>query len=51
MSTQALSYAIDEHDHLIKVDEGYYSFAEENGWAEAAPASAARSGITSPATR
>ncbi|MFI5025994.1 MAG: hypothetical protein ACHQCI_04520 [Solirubrobacterales bacterium] len=35
MSTQALSYAIDEHDHLIKVDEGYYGFAEENGWAEA----------------
>jgi len=30
-----LSYAIDEHDHLIKVDEGYYRFAEENGWAEA----------------
>jgi len=35
MSTQALSYAIDEHDHLVKVDEGYYSFAEENGWKEA----------------
>lgn len=35
MSTEALSYAIDEHDHLIKVDEGYYSFAEENGWEEA----------------
>ncbi|HEY0390640.1 MAG TPA: hypothetical protein VGC63_02910 [Solirubrobacterales bacterium] len=35
MSTQALSYAIDEHDHLIKVDQGYYRFAEENGWAEA----------------
>lgn len=35
MSTQALSYAIDEHDHLIRVDEGYYSFAEENGWEEA----------------
>jgi hypothetical protein len=35
MSTQALSYAIDEHDHLIKVDEGYYRFAEENGWEEA----------------
>jgi hypothetical protein len=35
MSTQALSYAIDEHDHLIRVDEGYYSFAEENGWKEA----------------
>jgi len=35
MSTQTLSYAIDEHDHLIRVDEGYYSFAEENGWEEA----------------
>jgi hypothetical protein len=35
MSTEALSYAIDEHDHLIRVDEGYYRFAEENGWREA----------------
>jgi hypothetical protein len=35
MSTAALSYAIDEHDHLVKVDEGYYRFAEENGWDEA----------------
>jgi len=35
MSTQALSYAIDEHDHLVKVDEGFYAFAEENGWMEA----------------
>jgi hypothetical protein len=35
MTTQALSYAIDEHDHLVRVDEGYYRFAEENGWAEA----------------
>ena len=35
MTTEALSYAIDEHDHLIRVDEGYYRFAEENGWAEA----------------
>jgi hypothetical protein len=35
MSSQRLSYAIDEHDHLVKVDEGYYSFAEENGWEEA----------------
>ena len=35
MSTEALSYAIDEHDHLVKVDEGYYRFAEENGWREA----------------
>lgn len=35
MSTQALSYAIDEHDHLIRLDNGYYRFAEENGWEEA----------------
>lgn len=35
MSTEALSYAIDEHDHLVKVDQGYYRFAEENGWTEA----------------
>lgn len=35
MSTEALSYAIDEQDHLVKVDKGYYSFAAENGWAEA----------------
>jgi hypothetical protein len=35
MSTQSLSYAIDEHDHLVKVDEGYYRFAEENGWTDA----------------
>lgn len=35
MTTEALSYAIDEHDHLIRVDEGYYRFAEENGWEEA----------------
>lgn len=34
MSAAALSYAIDEHDHLIKVDDGYYRFAEENGWPE-----------------
>ena len=32
MTTGALSYAIDEQDHLIKVGEGYYRFAEENGW-------------------
>ncbi len=35
MTTKALSYAIDEHDHLIRVDDGYYRFAEENGWSEA----------------
>ncbi|HEX3324409.1 MAG TPA: hypothetical protein VHR65_04635 [Solirubrobacterales bacterium] len=35
MSAAALSYAIDQHDHLIRVDDGYYRFAEENGWNEA----------------
>ena len=35
MSAETLSYAIDEQDHLIKVDEGFYLFAEENGWNEA----------------
>jgi hypothetical protein len=34
MSAESLSYAIDEHDHLIKVDEGYYAFAAENGWCD-----------------
>jgi hypothetical protein len=32
MTVESLSYAIDDQDHLIKVDEGYYLFAEENGW-------------------
>jgi len=36
MTVAALSYAIDEQDRLVRVDEGYYRFAEENGWAEAA---------------
>jgi hypothetical protein len=35
MTVEALSYAIDDQDHLIKVDDGYYRFAEENGWREA----------------
>jgi len=35
VSSTALSYAIDDQDHLIKLDEGYYRFAEENGWGEA----------------
>jgi hypothetical protein len=35
MTAETLSYAIDEHDHLIRVDGGYYRFAEENGWSEA----------------
>lgn len=42
MSTETLSYAIDENDHLIRVDEGYYRFAEENGW-EGAGSSLGRS--------
>jgi hypothetical protein len=32
MTIETLSYAIDNEDRLIKVDEGYYRFAEENGW-------------------
>jgi len=35
MTVAALSYAIDEQDRLVRVDEGYYRFAEENGWIEA----------------
>jgi hypothetical protein len=29
---EALSYAIDDRDRLIRLDEGYYRFAAENGW-------------------
>jgi len=32
---EALSYAIDDQDRLIRLDEGYYRFAEENGWEDA----------------
>jgi len=35
MTSTALSYAIDEQDRLVRVDEGYYRFAAENGWGEA----------------
>jgi len=35
VSVETLSYAIDDQDRLIKVDAGYYRFAEENGWSEA----------------
>lgn len=28
----SLSYAIDGQDRLVRVDEGFYRFAEENGW-------------------
>ncbi len=34
MSAPALTYAIDDEDRLVKVDEGFYRFAEENGWDE-----------------
>jgi len=33
---EALSYAIDGEDRLVRVDEGFYRFAEENGWDGAA---------------
>jgi hypothetical protein len=42
MTTETLSYAIDETDRLIRVDEGYYRFAKENGW-DGAGASLGRS--------
>ncbi len=32
MTVETLNYAIDDQDRLIKVDQGYYRFAEENGW-------------------
>jgi hypothetical protein len=32
VTVETLSYAIDDHDRLIKLDDGYYRFAEENGW-------------------
>lgn len=35
MTVEALSYAIDDQDRLIRLDEGFYSFAEENGWNDA----------------
>ncbi len=31
VTVETLSYAIDEEDRLIRVDDGYYRFAEENG--------------------
>lgn len=42
MAVDSLSYAIDDQDRLIKVDEGYYRFAAENGW-DGAGASLGRS--------
>jgi hypothetical protein len=35
VTVEALSYAIDDQDRLIRLDEGFYRFAEENGWDEA----------------
>ena len=32
MPVETLSYAIDDQDRLIRVDDGYYRFALENGW-------------------
>lgn len=32
MTVETLSYAIDDEDRLIRVDDGYYRFAAENGW-------------------
>jgi hypothetical protein len=34
VSTPVLTYAIDHDDRLVKADQGYYRFAEENGWDE-----------------
>jgi len=42
VAVQTLSYAIDEQDHVIRVDDGFYRFAEENGW-DGAGASLGRS--------
>jgi hypothetical protein len=42
MTVETLSYAIDEQDRLIRVDDGYYRFAAENGW-EGVDASLGRS--------
>jgi hypothetical protein len=42
VTVETLSYAIDDQDRLIKVDEGYYRFAAENGW-DGAGASLGRS--------
>lgn len=38
MPAETLSYAIDDQDRLIRVDEGFYRFAEENGWQSAGDA-------------
>jgi len=35
LTVEALSYAIDDQDRLIRLDDGFYRFAAENGWGEA----------------
>jgi hypothetical protein len=35
VNVETLSYAVDDQDRLIRVDEGFYRFAEENGWQSA----------------
>lgn len=35
MAGDDLYYAIDEHDRLVRANDGYYQFAKENGWADA----------------
>jgi hypothetical protein len=42
VTVEALSYAIDDQDRLIRLDQGFYRFAEENGW-DGADASLGRS--------
>jgi len=32
VTVETLSYAIDDQDRLIRLDEGFYRFAQENGW-------------------
>ncbi len=32
MTVEAINYAIDQEDRLIRADEGFYRFAAENGW-------------------
>ncbi len=32
MTVETLTYAIDDEDRLIRVDDGFYRFAAENGW-------------------
>lgn len=34
MESDSLIYVIDEHDRLVRVDGGFYSFAAENEWSD-----------------